>query len=466
MRELGGLQIDDSPEARKACSRDAWPRARKLEQAGLDPPVCAGVVRPKSAEEVASVLRDAALRRLPVLPVGLRSGIVGGLSCRGDEVAVDLSGLDRIVSIDEKSLVVRVEGGVRGSALERALERRGLTIGHYPQSLDVSSVGGWIATRASGIASTSYGSIEQRVLGMRVALADGTLVETPSWPRASVGPDLTHLFVGSEGTLGVICDATLAVKRTPSTRRLAAWAFPSFESGLEAVRLSIQDGIRPAVARLYNSAEAARFTSTNLGALLITAHEGVEEAVAVEASLMGVRCTHNQGRPLDEDVARIWWQGRYDAAALLGYSQGPGSVADAIDFVADWSTIGPLVSRLEAELRPVATTVHVHASHFYETGASAYVVVFLDADGPLEAIHLYDRAWAVAMRLCLEAGAGIAHHHGIGAVRLPWIGDALGSAFELLVRVRRGLDPEGLLGRDRLAPRPIGGPSPSVERLT
>jgi hypothetical protein len=138
------------------------------------------------------VLGDAATRGVPVLPVGLRSGITGGLSCRGDEVAVDMSGLDRIVSIDETTLVVRAEAGVRGSSLEDAIGLRGLTVGHYPQSLDISSVGGWIATRSSGIASTGYGSIEHRLLGLRVALADGTLVETPSWPRASVGPDLTQ----------------------------------------------------------------------------------------------------------------------------------------------------------------------------------------------------------------------------------------------------------------------------------
>jgi alkyldihydroxyacetonephosphate synthase len=396
------------------------------------------------------VLGDAATRGVPVLPVGLRSGITGGLSCRGDEVAVDMSGLDRIVSIDETTLVVRAEAGVRGSSLEDAIGLRGLTVGHYPQSLDISSVGGWIATRSSGIASTGYGSIEHRLLGLRVALADGTLVETPSWPRASVGPDLTQLFVGSEGAFGVICDATLAVRRVPPARRIAAWTFPSFHSGLEAVRTAIQDGVRPAVARLYNRAEAERFTRDCAGALLILVHEGVAEAVAVEVRLVRERFGIHDGRPLPENVARQWWEGRFDASAFLSYSERAGGVADAIEVAADWNTVGPLVARLQSDLQPLATAVHAHASHFYETGASAYVIVYLDGEGPLDAIRLYDRAWELAMEACLEAGAAIAHHHGIGTVRLPWLPDALGTSSELLARVRRGLDPDGLLGRDRL----------------
>ena len=450
MSILGGLPVDESPEARRACSLDAWPRARKLEQAGMPLPLCAGVVRPTSAEAVALVLEDAGKRGVSLLPVGLRSGIVGGLSCTGDEVAIDLSRVDRIVAIDETALIVRVEAGVRGSTLEDAIRPRGLTVGHYPQSFDISSIGGWIATRSSGIASTGYGSIEQRLLGLRVALGDGTLVETPSWPRASVGPNLAQMFVGSEGALGVICEATLSVRRIPPVRRLATWGFPSFASGLEGVRAAIQDGIKPAVARLYERAEAGRFTTSPPGALLVVVHEGVEDAVAVEASLAGERFAIHEASPLPESVARHWWNGRFDASALLSYSERPGSVADAIDIAADWSTIGALVARLETELRQHATAVHVHASHFYETGASAYLTLYLDEDGPLGAVRALDRVWELAMEACLDAGAAIAHHHGVGAVRLPWLPAALGSSSELLRRIRKALDPDGLLARNRL----------------
>jgi alkyldihydroxyacetonephosphate synthase len=454
---LGGVAVDRSRAAREAGSGDAWPRDRKLEHAGRRPPLFAGVVRPASSEEVGAVLAAATAAGVRLVPVGLGSGICGALSPRGDEIALSLSGLDRILSVDEESLLVTAEAGVRGDVLAATLERRGLSLGHDPQSLGISTVGGWVATRSSGIASTRYGGIEDHVRGLVVALADGTPVELPAWPRASLGPDLVPLFVGSEGTLGVICAATLVVHRRPQRRLLEAWTLPSYAAGLEALRRTIQDAVQPAVARLYNRSEARRFVDGDVAALLLLAHEGRDGVVRAEQAVCAEHIVAQGGRGPVADPAVRWYARRHDASRLMSYSDNPGSVADAIEVAVDWSRAPQLAAHLEAELGPLCTELHLHSSHFYRQGASTYAILYIDADGPEAAIERYDEAWELAMDICLRAGAAIGHHHGVGRVRLPWLGQALGSSARLYASVRGALDPAGILSPERLTP-PAGVP--------
>jgi alkyldihydroxyacetonephosphate synthase len=449
---LAGIELDTRPEVRLRCSRDAWPRVRKLEQLGREVPVVAAVVRPESMEAVAEILRDASATGRTIIPIGLRSGVVGGVLPRGDEIALDLSRLDRIEAMDECALTIRAQAGVRGSVLEEYLNARGLTLGHYPQSLAISSVGGWIATASSGIASTLYGSIERRLLGLTVALADGTLVEIPSWPRSAVGPNLAQIFVGSEGALGVVCSATLSVQRAPKRRILESFALPSFQVGLDLTREVIQTGITPATLRLYNQDEAGRFLAGDVGALLIVAHEGPAELVDAEHRLVRAACEAVDGRSLGSEPAERWWKHRFEAGRLFSYSEHPNRIADAVEMAASWSALGRLSTRLEQKLRPLATEFYLHASHFYSSGASLYLILYLDGTSPEAVLAKYDRTWATAMTVCLEEGAALSHHHGVGLVRLPYIAQALGSSAEVLRRLKNALDSAGTLNPGKLVP--------------
>jgi alkyldihydroxyacetonephosphate synthase len=354
--------------------------------------------------------------------------------------------------VDEESLLVTAEAGVRGDLLAASLERRGLSLGHDPQSLGISTVGGWVATRSTGIASTRYGGIEDHVRGLVVALADGTTAALPAWPRASLGPDLVPLFVGSEGTLAVVCTATLVVHRRPERRLLEAWTLPSYAAGLEALRRTIQDAVQPAVARLYNRTEARRFVDGDVAALLLLAHEGRDAVVAAEQAVCAEHILAQGGRGLGAGPAARWYAQRHDATHLMRYSDNPGAVADAIEVAVDWSGAMQLAERLEAELAPLCTELHLHSSHFYRQGASTYAILYIDADGPEAAIARYDEAWELAMEICLRAGAAIGHHHGVGRVRLPWLGQALGSSAGLYARLRGALDPAGTLSPERLTP--------------
>src|SRR4051812_6899945 len=202
------------------------------------------VVVPRSEEDVAAALRVAAGHGVPVVAWGGGSGTQGGAVPVHGGVVVDLKGLDRIIEIDERSLTVTAQAGVNGNVLERALNERGLMLPHYPASSECATVGGYIAARGSGVLSTRYGKIEDLVLSLRVALAGGELIETVAVPRHAVGPDLTQLFVGSEGTLGVITRATLEVVPLPAERRFVTLAFPDVAAGVNAFRNTLAAGHR------------------------------------------------------------------------------------------------------------------------------------------------------------------------------------------------------------------------------
>src|ERR1700754_396142 len=226
------------------------------------------VAVPRTEEEVAALLRVASTHGVPVVAWGGGSGTQGGAVPIHGGLVVDLRGLARIVEIDERSLTVTAQAGVNGRELERTLNERGLMLPHYPASAEWATVGGYVAARGSGVLSTRYGKIEDLVLSLRVALAGGELIDTVAVPRHAVGPDLTQLFVGSEGTLGIITRVTLEVVPLPAERRFLTLHFPHVEAGIEAFRAALAAGHRPSVIRMYDEEATARTLSPVVGETL------------------------------------------------------------------------------------------------------------------------------------------------------------------------------------------------------
>src|SRR5690606_14116477 len=221
-------------------SRDWWPLAMSWATEGQVAGLAAAVARPTDAEQVAAVLALCHEARVPVTAAGGRSGVCGASVPLHGGVVLDLTGLAGVVDVDETSLVLDVRPGTFGDVLEHELrDRHGATLGHWPQSVSLSTVGGWLACRSAGQLSGRYGKIEDMVLGLDVALADGRRITTGGWPRAAVGPDLTQLFVGSEGTLGVVTGARLRLHPAPVAEQRGAWLLPTFEAGLEAMRRTV-----------------------------------------------------------------------------------------------------------------------------------------------------------------------------------------------------------------------------------
>src|ERR687897_1138792 len=284
---LGAGAVITAPDELSAYSADTYWPALAAKAAGTPMARPDVVVRPRTEEEVATVLAAAHEHHVPVVPWGGGSGTQGGALAVHGGIVLDLRELDEVIEVDETSMTVTVQAGKNGRELEAELNARGLMLPHYPASVEWATVGGYIAARGSGVLSTRYGKIEDLVLSLSVATPATGLISTVSVPRHAVGPELTQLLVGSEGTLGVITRATLQLAPLPAERRFAAVAFPSVAAGTGAIRRTLQAGHRPSVVRMYDE-DATRLAFAPVvgedlsGVYTVLAFEGDSEAVEVE----------------------------------------------------------------------------------------------------------------------------------------------------------------------------------------
>lgn len=434
--------------------RDWWPLALKDHSrvpAGTPPTL---VAAPADASEVAAVLETCAESGMSVTPFGAGSGVVGAAIPSDGGMLLDLSRLQRVRQIDRVNQLVTAEAGVIGGRLETQLRGEGLTLGLYPQSFDLATVGGWVATRATGTYSGRYGGIEDRIAGLQVALADGTLVETPSMPRWAVGPDLRQLLVGSEGTLGVVTAVTLRLSRWPQRRLLRACRFAAIGDGLDALRAIAQGGLRPAVMRLYDEAESAqhRAVTANLGdgCLLLLAFDGPARLTELEEELTLALCADRGAVDLGREPAERWEANRLIVPDGFHALRDRGVMADFIDVQAPWDRIEATYRAVRDGLLTHCTSVMAHFSHIYEQGSSCYFVIRIEASDDDEAVARYLDAWAAAMTAVLSNGGAVAHHHGVGLARAPWVTAALGDAWPLWDRLKQAFDPLGILNPGKL----------------
>lgn len=444
-----GVPCDDSVEARAQHARDWWPLEIGAASRGEVRAWPTVVARPTSVEQVSATVALAHQLGVAVTAQGGRSGVEGGAAAPESSLALDLRGLDRVLWVDEESQQVRVEAGILGPALEASLRERGLTTGHFPQSFELASVGGWLACRGAGQFSNRYGTIAELARALKVVLVDGTIVEVGSRaPRHAVGPDLVGLFVGSEGTLGIIVEATLTLSAVAPSERRAAYAFGDFDLAMDACRRIMQRGARPAVLRLYDEIEAER----NFGereCVLIVLDEGEPTLVAAQMDLVEAACA--TGRPLGPDLVERWLTHRNDVSALAPLWER-GICVDTMEVSGPWATLGEVRRRTLEALRAVPGTLlaSVHQSHAYLDGACLYFTFAGRPDGAQERDY-YRAAWDAGTRAGLGAGASLSHHHGVGRNRARFVAEALGGSFSLLERIKQALDPDGGLNPGVLA---------------
>src|SRR4051794_23873099 len=417
------------------------------------------VAVPRSEEDVAAALRVAAAHRVPVVAWGGGSGTQGGAVPVDGGLIVDLRGLDRIVEIDERSLTVTAQAGVNGDVLEHALNERGLMLPHYPASSEWATVGGYVAARGSGVLSTRYGKIEDLVLSLRVALASGELIDTVPVPRHAVGPDLTQLFVGSEGTLGIITRATLEIAPLPAERRFMTPSFPSVDAGVEAFRRTLAAGHRPSVIRMYDEEATQRTLAPVVGAPLdgvcaVVACEGDPAAVAVELARIIELARARDATELAPELAQRWWDRRYDFYAPPHHPELP-AIWGTVDVVATYARIEAVHAALQEAVRDryagIGLTLRIHFSHWYAWGTMLYAR-FLVPDGALagDALELHDRIWEDAVTAVMAAGGVINDHHGVGLKLGRYMEAQHGAGFETLRRVKAAIDPLGIMNPGKL----------------
>lgn len=408
------------------------------------------VVRPRSTAEVSEVLRAAQAEGVPVVPWGGGSGVCNGIAPEGG-IVLDLRGLKRVLEVDETSLTVTVEAGISGPELVQALADKGYTLGHEPQSLGISTVGGWIATRASGQLSAGYGGIEDLLVGLVAVLPDGRVATTRTSPRRSTGPEVADLMIGSEGTLGVVAQATLRIRPLGAARANTCCAFETMAVGIEAVRRLAQSDLKPLLARLYDPDDTALFwrnqTEPPVGAVLLLSFEGT---LALERADLAAEVM-SDGTSLPDEVIDYWWAHRNDA--VDDYAQvmagdgilGPHALVDTMEISALWTAIPRCYRALKDGLSEVADIATCHLSHAYADGACLYFVLASACSDDDAALATHERWWDVGMTRALEAGASISHHHGVGRLKAGWLPQETGAWWSVLKSIKDQLDPKGIM---------------------
>lgn len=427
------------------------------------------VVLPGGDDDIAAVLAHCSRRRIAVVPFGGGTSVVGGLDpMRGEltaVIALDLRRLDELIALDEISGEAELGAGVTGPAAERLLGERGFSLGHYPQSFEYATVGGFAATRSSGQDSAGYGRFDDMVAGLRAVTPAGVL-DVGRAPASAAGPDLRQVLIGSEGAFGVITRVRLRIHRRPEAARHEAWSFPDFATGAAALRAVTQTGTGATVIRLSDEAE----TGVNLattdaigqqqitgGCLAITVFEGTAaHAESRHAETRAVLAAAG-GTSLGEQPARAWEHGRFSAPYLRDSLLAAGALCETLETATDWSNLVALKTAVTDALTGAladsgtAALVMCHVSHVYVTGASLYFTVVAAQRG--NPIEQWRAAKTAASEAIVAAGGTITHHHAIGVDHRPWIFDEVGELGVALLRaVKTTLDPAGICNPGKLIP--------------
>src|SRR5438105_6799571 len=486
-RALDGLQaalgdehvrLDRLSRVRRAAGRN-YPDLLRL-RSGDASGAPDAVVLPGSAEEVAAVLEICGAERVAVVPFGGGTSVVGGIEpLRGEldaVIALDLARLDSL-STDPVSLTATIGAGLPGRTAEARLQARELTLGHFPQSFEFGSIGGYVATRSAGQASTGYGRIDKLVLGLRLVAPVGEVVVKPL-PGSAAGPSLRELLVGSEGTLGVITEATLSVRHLPRVRRCRGWSFRSFAEGCDAfralehgravpevARLSDEEETRLAMAMSGNGSLAARAGRAYLRArghrracIVIVGWEGEEADVAARSSAGAHILGAHGGLALGSRPGRAWLHSRYRGPYLRDVLLGMGILVETLETATTWSRLANLHQGVTRALidalaqsgsRPL---VGCHVSHLYPAGASLYFTFMTRAEPGAE-LDQWRAAKEAASQAIVENGGTITHHHAVGRDHLAWMRDEVGDlGIELLRAAKERLDPGGIMNPGKLIP--------------
>jgi alkyldihydroxyacetonephosphate synthase len=426
------------------------------------------VVRPASHAEVSAVVAWCAENRVALVPFGGGTSVVGGLAARREGydgvVALDLTRMTRLVSVDEVSGTATLEAGLLGPEAEGLLAEHGLTIGHFPQSFRYASIGGFAATRSSGQSSAGYGRFDSLVMALRVATPIGDL-SLGSSPANAAGPDLRELVLGSEGAFGVITEVTLKVRPVPAVKVYEGWRFDSFAAGADAMRRLARTRLLPTVLRLSDETE----TAVNLaspdavggaspgGCLLITGYEGTADEVDRTRGPAAALLESLGGSSLGEGPGDAWVRGRFDGPYLRDALLDLGVLVETLETVTFWSNLDHVYASVKAAIEENLTgqgtppLVLCHVSHVYETGASLYFTVA--AKELPDGLAQWLPAKAAASDAIVAAGASITHHHAVGQDHKPWLAKEIGPVgVEMLRAVKERLDPQGVLNPGILVP--------------
>jgi alkyldihydroxyacetonephosphate synthase len=442
------------------------------------------IVYPESEHDICLTLRAAAECDVVLIPFGGGSNISGCLERMDGRrmcVSLDMRRMRRVLTVDQRSWTARIEAGVFGPDLEAQLSAHGMTLGHFPDSFLHSTLGGWIATRSAGMQSDKHGKIEDMVIALRMVTPEGVL-HTREVPKASNGIDVNHICIGSEGTLGVITEATMRVHALPEFRQVRGYLFREFESGIEAMRECVNQECMPAMVRLNDADKTALslafrppasgltklaggFFKAYLRAngfvrpcLMLTAFEGSRRDVSFGLQRAEAIYRKFGAVGLGAGAGKTFEATKYDFPHIRDFLLDRDVTTDVSETATVWSNILPLyrktIAALGAEIGKtgVRPWAGCHISHSYPCGASLYFT-FGFRQQPGHEMDQYLQVKRAVQQSFLDHGATLSHHHGVGTEHLPWLSaDISPVGVRAVSAIKCGLDPANIMNPGRLLP--------------
>jgi alkyldihydroxyacetonephosphate synthase len=444
------------------------------------------VVFPDSHAQVEALMQLAQRRDVCLIPFGGGTNIVGGINPEVDEprpmLTLSLRNMSRLISIDKESRTATIQAGALGPKLEADLAQLGHSLGHFPDSFEYSTLGGWLATRSAGMQSDEYGRIEDMVVSIKMATPAGTIV-TKAVPASSVGPDLNRVMIGSEGILGVITEATMRVHKTPAVKDYRGFLFRTFADGVRSIQECLDHGFAPSMIRLQDSGESELAFNMKAPAqglegwlqdrvkswlrsrgyaepcILIAGFEGEEHSVArTRRGALRIIKRHG-GFALGRSVGNTWSKDKFNIPYLRDYIMDYSCMADVAETSTLWSNILPLyngtVAALKARFRQEDGTGYIgcHISHTYPTGACLYFTFAARQPRGKELEHYYDYKHLITDTI-ISLGGTLSHHHAVGIEHRPWVAQELSPAGLLALRaLKTSLDPKHTLNPGKLLPQ-------------
>jgi len=458
------------------------------------------VVHPRDEEAAAAVLQTAVDFDAVVIPFGGGTSISGSLEAPADEtrtvISVDLGEMDRVLEIDADSRLARVQAGALGPSLEEQLNAQGWTLGHFPDSFAHSTLGGWVATRSSGMQSDRYGDVADLTRAVRVATPAGMLA-TRAVPSTSTGPSVREMVLGSEGRLGIITEATVHVHRLPERRTILGYLFPSWADGLAAMNEIAAGEATPSVTRVSDAPETRFSFATKSGKSLLDrlqskalsaylekrrhfdldamclsfiGYEGSKDHVAAQRKAVGRIVGRHGGLCIGSGPGALYDQKKFDTPYIRDYLLDRGALGDVSETSAPWSALPALYDNVMAAARGAFSDLGVkgyimcHLSHSYHSGACLYFTFAFKPTGSGTPLEQYDVVKSAIQQTFIDSGATLSHHHAVGTEHAAWLEQDLSPpGVEMLRALFDGMDPGGNLNPGKIVAAEDGSASAPVE---
>ena len=432
---------------------------RMWEDRGQTPPMPDWIVRPGSAQEVSKILKIANYYKLPVNVWGGGSGSQGGALPMAGGLMLDMKRMNRLLEIDEISRTITAEAGMIFQQLEWYANERGYSCQHIPSCLTCGTIGGALGHRGIGIMSTKYGKIDDQCICMEVVLPNGDILQTLPVPKHAAGPDLNQIFIGSEGSLGVITKATFKLFEQPESRQQRAFLFPDMHSGYMAGR-DIMQKLKPSILRFFDEAETASILRKILGfekkgCFMNVTLEGLKRIVDIEMEIVQEITARYGAEDLGSEYGDKWYQNRI-TFFYPGHIMDIPQMFGTMDTAATYANIERIYWAMKKSINDRFPFVKYisHSSHWYEWGCMNYTRFIVEPEDvpqdPMEALRLHNQIWNVGVRAAMENGGVINDHHGIGLKLSRLMKEQYGSAMQVLEGLKKSLDPQGLMNPYKL----------------